>query len=633
MRRFFIKPLIAVFISVVMASCAGGEFREDPHLQHPIQVGIYAGGTQTRTEMGDNGLSTHWTADDELAVWARNSSGTDVLSAQIFEAYGLDGRHGYFTSTLASAMADDLYTYFCCYPAPIAVSGTNVTFRLKSQQDGKVSSGADIMIAAPVQHGPLSAINEEEDHSGMSLQMNRMMHQFRFQLPQTDTHLNGAAIERLKLTFPVNVVGDVQLDLADPQKKAVLSQGTGDITLELKDPLTVLEQNYACVAFVPTQFASGQTLQVKAYTADKIVHIDPIDLKSRNCQAGHSTPVMLIVRSIDDYPYQLTFRVSANNLGENPNSVRLEAPSGCVWPEQNSNVYTYAPGHGIAVGEEIVFRFEDEKQYRAFSGKTISVTFDSDNALTRQNATVPDLSGRDKADISLTVPYLFYEDFSGIPSFNDGHDNPTVGTSSDTYKGITELSSKSSLLSGWYGTRIGGQSGTSIRICCRYEHVLLAGAYYKGRVYTPFLSNIKDGKDVNISVSFRYGSNRNERDPLLGSRPDKSPVMYFGINTQDPVTNPDQNEGNIIDQVTGLIGGTGYAGNTVTSLSPLVIKGEYLPKTGGSYTSFAGTRTVTVENVDNGMRLAWVLSTDNTASNTNANYWLYLDDIKVSIAK
>jgi hypothetical protein len=99
------------------------------------------------------------------------------------------------------------------------------------------------------------------------------------------------------------------------------------------------------------------------------------------------------------------------------------------------------------------------------------------------------------------------------------------------------------------------------------------------------------------------------------------------------VTNPDQNEGDIIDQVTGLIGGTGYAGNIVTSLSPLVIKGEYLPKTGGSYTSFAGTRTVTVENVDNGMRLAWVLSTDNTASNTNANYWLYLDDIKVSIAK
>jgi hypothetical protein len=109
--------------------------------------------------------------------------------------------------------------------------------------------------------------------------------------------------------------------------------------------------------------------------------------------------------------------------------------------------------------------------------------------------------------------------------------------------------------------------------------------------------------------------------------------MYFGINTQDKVTNPDENEGNIIDQVTGLIGGSGYASNAVTSLSPIAIKGEILPKTGGSYTSFAGTKSVTIENVDNGMRLGWVISTDNTASNTNANYWLYLDDIKVSITQ
>jgi hypothetical protein len=93
------------------------------------------------------------------------------------------------------------------------------------------------------------------------------------------------------------------------------------------------------------------------------------------------------------------------------------------------------------------------------------------------------------------------------------------------------------------------------------------------------------------------------------------------------------NEGNIIDQVTGLVGGSGFASSAPTSLSPMVIKGETLPKTGGSYTSFAGTKSVTVENVDNGMRLAWIISTDNTASNTNANYWLYIDDIKVSIAQ
>lgn len=637
MRRNYAKSVLyslLVFSSVALSSCTRGELTEDT-VQKPqgVEVGIYAGGQHTRTEMGENGLSAHWSADDELSVWATSSSGSYVLSNQVFYAYGLDEKLGYFTTTLPSEMANWRYTYYSCYPVPESVNGTSVTFDLPSRQDGKVSSGADIMIATPTSFGPLTPMPEVEDHSGLSLEMNRMMHQFRFQVPSTDDKLNGAAIQKINLAFPVNVVGKVTLDYTDPSKPATLSNGSKDVVLDLKEPVTVQQQNYACVALVPVKFESGQKLQIKAYTADKIVTMDPIDLRAKECLAGHSTPVMLIIKSVTDYPYQLTFKVAANNLGENPNSIRFEAPSGCVWPEQSSNVYTYAPGRKISVGEQIVFRFEDEAQYRAFSSKKINITYDSDNALTSQSVTLANLSSTDKSSISLTVPYLFYEDFSGISSFNDGHDNPTVGTSSDTYKGITELSSKTSALSGWYGTRIGGQSGTSIRICCRYEHVLLAGAYYKGRVYTPFLSNIKDGKDVKVSVSFKYGSNRSERDPLLGSPPDKSPIMYFGVNTQGQVTNPDENEGDIIDQVTGLIGGSGYASSAVTSLSPMVIKGETLPKTGGSYTSFAGTKSVTIDNVDSGMRLSWVISTDNTASNTNANYWLYIDDIKVSITE
>jgi hypothetical protein len=185
---------------------------------------------------------------------------------------------------------------------------------------------------------------------------------------------------------------------------------------------------------------------------------------------------------------------------------------------------------------------------------------------------------------------------------------------------------------GWYATRIGVKGGTAARLCCRYEDVLGNSAYYKGRLYTPFLSNLKDGADVNISVSFRYGGDRNEMLGWNFKYPLKSPVLYFGINSQDVVTNPDQNEGDIIDQVTGLIGGSGYASMNVTSLSPIAIKGEAIPM-GGSYTSFAGTKTVTIENVDNGMRLGWVVTTDSDAGSVNANYWLYIDDIKVQITR
>lgn len=600
----------------------------------PLEVGFYAGGgTQTRTHMLPNGLSAVWDAEDELALWARNSSGSYVLNNQLFKTYGLDESRGFFTTTLASAMPDDTYTYYCCYPAPVAADGTKVTFDIPAVQDGKVSGGADVMIADPVVYGPLAAIPEVEDHSGMSMSMNRMMHQFRFYVPEDNTALGDEQITRIVLTFPRNVVGKVALDLADIEAGATLTEGGTKITMDLASPLKVsseTEKNYACVAIVPTAFAAGETMRVQAYTSSMIAQVDPIDLSARDFQAGHSTPVKLKVNAITDYPYKISFKLSANNLGEKPNSITLTAPSRCIWSEGGSNVYTYAPGGKIEVNQEFTFRFEDAAAYQAFSGKSISVTYDSDNALMYQTVTVPNLASVNSASVSLTVPYLFFEDFSSIPSYSDGHDAPTTGTNSDTYKGITELSSAS--LNNWYGARIGVQGGTAMRICCRYEHVLLAGAYYKGRAYTPFLSGIKDGKDVKISVSFRYGSNREERKPLFGSRPNKSAIMYFGVNTQDVVTNPDQSEGDLIDSVTGMIAGSGFSSSTPTSLSPMVIKGEKMSTSGGSYTSFEGTKNVTIDNVDNGMRLAWIVTTDNASSNTNGNYWLYIDDIKVQIA-
>jgi hypothetical protein len=91
-------------------------------------------------------------------------------------------------------------------------------------------------------------------------------------------------------------------------------------------------------------------------------------------------------------------------------------------------------------------------------------------------------------------------------------------------------------------------------------------------------------------------------------------------------------EGDIIDNITGMVAGSGFSSSAPTSLNPMAIKGEKMSSQNGSYTSFEGTKNVTIENVDNGMRLAWIVSTDNTSSNTNGNYWLYLDDIKVQIA-
>lgn len=642
MKKYIYKIFLPIIVLLAFVACEKSddsinlstdfEVVDGESSQH--KVGFYAGGGTTRTTMLSNGLSAEWVEGDEIALWAKKSDGTYALTEQVFKTYGIDSKRGFFTSTLSSGMSDEgKYTYYCCYPVPESVDGMKATFNIPANQDGKATSGADIMIATPAEHEALTAVPEPEDHSGLSMVMNRMMHQFRFYIPSDNAAIGNEKITKLVLTFPRDIVGKVALDLANPGTTYGLTEGSGSkkIVMNLTEPLTI-SGNYACMVMNPTDFSAGEMVQVKAYTATQIAQVDPIDLCDKNFEAGHSTPVKLKVKAITDYPYSISFKVNANNLGENPNSIKFTAPSGCVWEGYGSNEFTYAPGREIEVGETITIRFEDEAMYRKFSKQSIKVVYDSENTLTSQNVTVSDISSANSTTVSLTVPYLFFEDFSGIGSFSDGHDNPKVGGDSDTYKGITEMSSYS--LSNWYGTRIGGQAGTAVRICCRYEHVLLAGAYYKGRIYTPFMSNIKEGKDVKISVSFRYGGNRSERDPLFGSPPKKSPIMYFGINTQETVTNPDQSEGDIVDSITGMIAGSGFSSATPSSLSPMVIKGEKLQKpTDGSYTSFEGTKNVTIDNVDNGMRLGWIITTDNTSSNTNGNYWLYLDDIKVQIAK
>ena len=224
MRRNRIIDIRAVLLSVLLPFVASCQLDFPDEMKGvgggPVEVGINAGrGSQTRTVMLPNGLSAAWEDGDELAVWARNSSGSYILAKQIFKTYGADEAHGFFTSTLASEMPEGEYTYLCCYPAPLSVSGTSLTFNLPAVQDGKASGGADIMIADPVQHGPLAPLADPDDHSNLSLRMNRLMHQFRFWIPEGRNPM-GEPLEEIIMTMPQNIAGTVTADLSNPSAAA-----------------------------------------------------------------------------------------------------------------------------------------------------------------------------------------------------------------------------------------------------------------------------------------------------------------------------------------------------------------------------------------------------------------------------
>lgn len=516
------KVLNFLVLGTLVASSCQGEMLPDAVTEGmPVNVGLYAGGVQARTSILENGLTAVWESGDELAVWARNSAGEFTLQNQIFKTYGLDNERGFFTSTLASAMPEDTYTYFCCYPNPKSVNGTKVTFNIPSIQDGLVSGGADVMIATPESHGAMTSLPEVEDHSNLQMKMKRMMHQFRFFVPEEDALLGDGKIERILMSFPSGVVGDVTLDYSDVTAAPVLSDPQSDIELNLVKPIGVSkggEYEFACLSMAPVKFEEGQSLNiVKAYTKDKIAYFDSIDLKAKECLAGHSTPVKLKIMKLVDYAGIIYFTLSGNNLGENPRKITLEAPSGCKWGDNGTTQFVYDPGREILLQEVIAVKFEqDLDAYKSFGNKQIKVTYESENAIVTEDITMPAISNSGTTNMSLTVPYLLFEDFSCVHTEGESYGNNDYSS--------TDREQPGSILdgymthTGWNAARYWIKAGSCVRINTRYQAVkiyVLFDSYHYGRLDTPSLSGLKSGKSVQLSLEFDAGGYKH-KDSAIG---------------------------------------------------------------------------------------------------------------------
>ena len=588
--------IIAAGLLCTFSSCQKGAVENVGNVgRHTI--GFCTGEASTRTMMNPDGLTASWEKGDRIAVWAKNSSGEYTLNNTQFSVYGADGARAFFTATIDASMPEDRYTYFAAYPVPESVSLTKATFTIPSVQDGKVSGGADIMIANPLLHGPLEEVKELSDDTRLGMSMEHLLHQFRFYLPEGEDKLGGEAIVKMVLTFPKPVAGKLVADFTDTEAAAEFSGEEKSITLKLSEPLvnsTSSERKYAMAAFFPSSFEASESINIKIYTETKIANAYPVNLEGRTFAAGHSTPVRLRISDIREYG-RLRFTVSSNNLGENANAVRLTAPQGCTWGD-GSTIYEYRPGHEITTGETFEIPFENLDTFRTFSGKDVTVTFDTEHVDATQTVRVPDLTTLNFAEISAGLPYLLYEDFSGVESFNSG----------DNYA-MSNAGSKSpkSFLNGWTGGRVGAEAGMCIRIACRRE----TSKGYDARVDSAPIISLK--KSTDIKVSYDYGVNN----------------KYGGIAI---ITDGNVGQNVYIGYVTDTKGySSGDDSGTFESDNTFYAK-EYT----GSYTSTPNSDTRIIHSAPTGvLRITWRSAAEYQAGTTNTTCWLYLDNIKVQIAK
>lgn len=588
--------IIAAGLLCTFSSCQKGAVENVGNVGRHT-VGFCTGEASTRTMMNPDGLTASWEKGDRIAVWAKNSAGEYTLNNTLFSVYGADGARAFFTATIDASMPEDRYTYFATYPVPESVSLTKATFTIPSIQDGKVSGGADIMIANPLLHGPLDEVKELSDYTKLGMSMEHILHQFRLYLPEGEDKLGGEAIVKMVLTFPKPVAGKLVADFTDTEAAAEFSGEEKSITLLLSEPLvnsTSSERKYAMAAFFPSSFEVSESINIKIYTETKIANAYPVNLEGRTFAAGHSTPVRLSFSDIQEYG-RLRFTVSSNNLGENANAVRLTAPQGCTWGD-GSTIYEYRPGHEITTGETFEIPFENLDTFRTFSGKDVTVTFDTEHVDATQTVRVPDLTTLNFAEISAGLPYLLYEDFSGVESFNSG----------DNYA-MSNAGSKSpkSFLNGWTGGRVGAEAGMCIRIACRRE----TSKGYDARVDSAPIISLK--KSTDIKVSYDYGVNN----------------KYGGIAI---ITDGNVGQNVYIGYVTDTKGySSGDDSGTFESDNTFYAK-EYT----GSYTSTPNSDTRIIHSAPTGvLRITWRSAAEYQAGTTNTTCWLYLDNIKVQIAK
>ena len=602
MKRW--TPLL--FLPMLLAACSRTPDIGTETTARTIEVSIGSDSRldiSTRTALDSDGETVKWQNNDQIALWAVNSASQTVLDKSVFSLYHYNTTYenASFRGSIPE-MEDDTYTYYAVSPVPASTDGLKVSYDIPTVQDGKFHGEWDVMVASPIVGAKALREHDRKDESGISdnsdivnLQFKHKVHVLKITIPQNNL---GEPVSEINLTFPVPVTGRLTVDAADPAAEGVLKGVNREVILRFDSPKNAGDVVYAMIA--PISLEEGQTISIVAVgeTCESESRTFVPTTADRTFAAGHTTPINYHVPGVGRIFTQLIFRLTetgANTLGEEINTFTITSPQGWVFADGSRAQEFKVTGTG-----DYTVRFREyPNTTESLDGFT--VIYDSEHARLTESFTMPEISvDRQNLAYTFRVPYLFEEDFSGIEQTRE----------SENTELLTDYN-----LADWGASRYSmapGRLACAVWIASSTEGIF--GGSHCGRLDSPVLP-LK--KSANIEVSYSIGGSRVSGAAFLGTSYWVS-VCQFGTET-NPASFPISGEENV----------------------PTNLIETFRPDIGGSMTESLPTppQQYTLYNVEVGTRLSWRCtyemesSTGSSPTLTRKTLYLYLDDIRVSIAQ
>ena len=422
----------------------------------------------SRTTIDPDGRSTRWAEGDNIAVWAKRSTGEYALSGSTFmlRFFSTEWDKAYFVGNIP-VMSEEEYTYYISSPKPTTTEGTMATYTVGAEQSGEYDGKYDIMIAEPTVNGSIT--------TGKRLDLNTIMrhkmHALKITVPE-GRNLFGQRFYELEITFPQDVVGDITLDVTDPEAEPTYSNTSNVITVKNDKGFDAGDDIWVFV--LPGTVSGDVSYKVRGERRSSEVATYAF---SRTMQAGHVTPIRMAIPVIFPMYTAVNFSISQNNLGEDFNYFDIYDSNGTHMGRFERNA-----------ANKYIVDYEGEFDANQYDNTTWRVVFDSEHAIVETSINLGDLTSYTEHSRSMTIPYLMAEDFSSLADYTD---EATTGT-------------KTLALSGWTASRTNCKNGV-IQLATFYALV----GRYQGRLDSAPINTLK--KSAKIQVTFYANNNINKK--------------------------------------------------------------------------------------------------------------------------